>query len=423
MCLVQKKPVGWLTLLLTSFVGPGVLASEPFRVHPVSTSLIVHRVDYAAKSTPVIERIFKRFESERGVFGPGWCSNLDLFLRGPAEIESTKKDLPASVELRDCFRAESKEQNQRVFKRTHDAWVEARTGARILLKSDGRWQLTEAPHAIFRPDGRLESFQAVDGVRWFLRRDAKSQIDSVDSLKSKAAKFHRDSEGDIVSLSENGGPPLATYRHNVFLMAVKKANVTESYEYDGDDNIIKIALRDSSRSEKAWGISYRSVERVASIHHPGGCVSQWAFEKPIGETSGLAVASSRAKEVRNCPMSAKGPTTISSSRDVASLHTQRVLIQKLGPLGVGVEKAQVTLNADAMPVLFEIVSPSAKGEQPSVVRLEIEREPKSGSVVKIRGRNTFINFVQKPRNYEKNQLDLLDDYEAWMAAWGSHAGN
>lgn len=407
----------------------------PFKVHPSTASLIVHRVDTSFQKVPVIQRVYRRFETERGLFGPGWCSNLDLSLKGPAgtvlseavvsEVDPRKKELPSTLELRDCFRAESSDRLRRVFKRTLEAWVEPGSGSRILLKSDGRWQLTEAPHAIFRQDGRLESFQSSDGLRWYVRRDSKSKIDSVDNLRSKAAKIHRNADGDVVSISESGGATLATYRHSVFLASVKKNGVNESYEYDSDDNILKLTLSESGRDSRVWGFSYRTIERVSSVQHADGCVSQWAYEKPIGESSGLAVASTRARESKNCHATKQTATV----RDVASTtvrqnpkpsKVRQVLIRKPGPLGVGIEMAQVTLNSEDLPILFDIVGPDSTGKGQQVTRLEIEREAHSGTVVKISGRKTSISFVQKPRAYDKSQLDLLDDYETWMAAWGSH---
>jgi hypothetical protein len=119
-----------------------------FAVNPETANLIVDRTDYSVNSVPVITRKFRRLEKERGIFGPGWCSNLDLSLVG-ADAQN-----PKQIELHDCQRSPrahsiSISSVNRVYRRVLDAWVEESSASRILRKHDGRWELIEAPFSTF----------------------------------------------------------------------------------------------------------------------------------------------------------------------------------------------------------------------------------------------------------------------------------
>ena len=71
-----------------------VAANEIFQVEPETASLQIERIDFASNGAPVVVRSFSRKEKERGLFGAGWCSNIDVSLAG---VESGS---PKVIELR-----------------------------------------------------------------------------------------------------------------------------------------------------------------------------------------------------------------------------------------------------------------------------------------------------------------------------------
>lgn len=394
--------------------------SGVYRVHPEAAKLEIERIDYASQSIPVLVRTFRRLEKERGLFGPAWCSNLDLALLG---LEGAQ---PRQFELHDCQRGQS-----RIFRKVLDAWVEEGSGSRILRKPDGRWELTEVPFAIFRADGKLESFQTENRVRWYLRRDAAGNLEALDNLKQRPVKFHRNQVGDLDAILDASGKALVKYRLSTMLESTTSNGSTESFEYDADGNILKLTRSRTGDRAQLWRFSYTTAEWVSTIQHPDGCVSRWIFERSAGGADDNSIAAI-AKESKSCRVESAGssvPAPVTPIvRKVASApkgigangseglgaKSTGISLRKPGPLGVGDERAEVTLNHEGMPVLFEITDASGKRR-----RLVIEREDISGSVSAIRANGVEINMQKKPRQYSSRQLDLLDEYEAWMSALGS----
>jgi hypothetical protein len=77
-------------------IGATEAANEVFQVEPETAALQIERIDFAFQGQPVVVRSFSRKEKERGLFGTGWCSNIDVSLVG---VESRT---PKVIELRQC---------------------------------------------------------------------------------------------------------------------------------------------------------------------------------------------------------------------------------------------------------------------------------------------------------------------------------
>ncbi len=409
-----------LVSIIVSMTAQARLAESttPFAIEPETAKLMLDRVDYKNASVPVLERSFRRLQKERGVFGPGWCSNLDL------KLSETEDAQPKVIQLHNCMLLGKTAEPTRKFRKFLDAWVEPSSASRILRKPDGRWEQTEFPQAIFRRDGMLESFLTTDRMRWHVRRDGSSQLSGLDNLKGKSIQFRRNIAGDLDAILDGAtGATILKYRLTTMLESVQAGPLNEIYEYDGDGNVVKLTHARAKSETKFWRFAYTTAEWVSKVHWPDGCVSEWLFERSSRDT-GSFESLPVAKEAKNCrkeTLEAVKPVTLASvSRKLASsagrieTSASQVLLKKPGPLGIGEEKAQVTLNREGLPVLFEIVGPDQQ-----VRRLEIEREEFSGSTQKIRARGVEVSFQKKPRVYEAKQLELLDDYEAWMSAWGS----
>ena len=405
-------------LVILTSVSSYSAASEFFTIEPETAKLSLERNDYKIGSVAIVKRSFRRLQKDRGFFGPGWCSNLDLKL---SEVEEAQ---PKVIVLNDCMLLGKTAEPNRKFRKFLDAWVEESSASRILRKPDGRWEQTEFPQAIFRRDGQLESFLASDKVRWHLRRDGSSQLSGLDNLKGKSVKFRRNVAGDLDAILDGQSDgALIRYRLTTMLESAQVGQLNEAYEYDADGNLLRLLHSRAAKAPQVWRFAYTTSEWVSKVYWPDGCVSEWLFERSgRGDTD--FESQPVAKESKNCrkeTLEAVKPVTLDSvSRKLASApkkieaSPRQVLLKKPGPLGIGEEKAQVTMNRDGLPTLFEIVGPDQQ-----VRRLEIEREDFSGSTLKIRSRGVEVSFKKRPREYEAKQLELLDDYETWMSAWGS----
>jgi hypothetical protein len=302
--------------------------------------------------------------------------------------------------------------------------VEDSSSSRILKKADGRWELTESPHPIFRHDGKLDSFSTSANIRWHVRRDSSGRPEALDNLKNRPVKFRRNLSGDLDALLDSSGKVILRYELGLMLVKTYSKDVTENFEYDSDGNILRL-LRKESKDEmvRTWRFSYTNPEWLSAAQTPDGCTSLWLFDR----SGSVAVA----RESKNCqkpilnevlrPVLA-APSKPLVSRKIAAAppavapnggaKSIGVEIIKPGPMGLGIERASVSVNPEGLPVVFQI-------EGAIMRRLEIIREPGSGSVVLLRSGETEVNFRKKPREYETKQLELLDEYEEWMSAWGS----
>lgn len=396
---------------------PGDVSGDVFQVEPETAALLVERIDFSSHGHPVVVRSFARKEKERGIFGAGWCSNIDVSLIG---VES---GAPKVIELRQCGAAKV-----RSFHKLLDAWVEDSSSSRILKKADGRWELTEFPHPIFRHDGKLDSFatygSAAGPVRWHVRRDSSGRPEALDNLKTKLVKFRRNLAGDLDALLDSNGTVLVRYELGLMLVKTDSKQITENFEYDVDGNILRLLRRESRDNiVRSWRFSYTNQEWLSAAQTPDGCTSKWLFDR----SGSVAIA----REAKNCqkPMLNEAmrpvlaaPVKAAVSRQIAASPAAIVAdggakplaveLIKPGPMGLGKERASVSVDLDGQPVTFQIEGAIKR-------RLEIFREKGSGSVLLLRSGETEVNFRRKPRQYEPKQLELLDDYEEWMSAWGS----
>lgn len=388
-------------------------ATDIFKVDPETAALQIERVDFQLHGQPVIVRSFSRKEKEPGLFGNGWCSNIDVNLVG---VESGS---PKVIELRQCGGLKV-----RTFHKVLDAWVEDSSSSRILKKSDGRWELTESPHPIFRHDGKLDSFTTSASVRWHVRRDSSGRPEALDNFKLRPIKFRRNLAGDLDALLDSSGKVILRYELGLMLVKTDSKLVTENFEYDGAGNILRLLRRESSDDVvRIWRFSYTNPEWLSAAQTPDGCTSKWLFDR-----SGSVPI---ARESKNCekPMLNEAlrpvlaaPVKPNLVRNIAAspsaivpnggLKSTGVEVVKPGPMGLGRERAHVIVNSEGLPVVFQI-------EGAAMRRIEIVREQGSGSVVLLRSGEAEVSFRKKPRQYESKQLELLDEYEEWMSAWGS----
>jgi hypothetical protein len=428
-----------LSLAILSLVTPALSEESVFRVDPETAKLEIERVEFRQQGEPILVRRFARAEKERGLFGPGWCSNIDKILVG---VDSGN---PKVLELRECG-----QKRARTFHKILDAWVEDTSSSRILRKSDGRWELTEAPYPTFRFDGRLDSFQAGQH-RWHVRRDSNGRPEALDNLRTRPVKFRRNVSGDLDAILDSKGHRLVRFDLGINLESAEFGGIRESYEYDADGNILRLLRVESrngavksDRPVQVWRFSYTNPEWLASAQDPQGCLSRWIFERSGGvsvaresRTCSQANSGSAPVPVAAAPASA-GKQIVNKDASISKAATSRELaalpvavapnpvkpdggkgstatdieILKPGPMGIGKERAKVSVNADGLPVAFQV-------EGPSVRRLEIVREAGSGSALLLRSSGVEVSFRNRPREYSSKQLELLDEYEEWMAAWGN----
>ncbi|MBN8539326.1 MAG: hypothetical protein J0L82_02985 [Deltaproteobacteria bacterium] len=387
--------------------------NEVFEVEPETAALQIERIDFASQGQPVVVRSFSRNEKEPGLFGTGWCSNIDVNLIG---VESGS---PKVIELRQCGALKP-----RTFHKVLDAWVEDSSSSRILKKADGRWELTESPHPIFRHDGKLDSFSTSANVRWHVRRDSSGRPEALDNLKNRPVKFRRNLSGDLDAMLDSTGKVILRYELGLMLVKTDSKDVTENFEYDSDGNILRL-LRKESKDDRirTWRFSYTNPEWLSAVQWPDGCTSAWLFDrsgsvavareskncqKPMLNEALRPVLAAPAKPVVNRQITAS-PAAVAPNGGTKSIGIE---IIKPGPMGLGKERASVSVNPDGLPVDFRIEGSITR-------RLEIIREAGSGSVLLLRSGETEVNFRKKPRQYEPKQLELLDEYEEWMSAWGA----
>lgn len=428
------------TLASAANPAPGV-DSVPFTVNSETAALQISRSDFVA-GEDVLVRSFHRSEKDRGLFGAGWCSNIDLRLNG---IEGSLREASSTLELKVCG-----VEKPRVFHKVSDAWVEDGLPSRILRKPDGRWELTEYPFPIFSQDGKLESFTVPDQTRWYVRRDSTGRAEALDSMSSsakrgRAVQIRRNLSGDVESLA-TGGKILVKYSFGSVLESLEsvirydsnqKPIREERYEYDGNGNIVRLIIRENG-AVRLWKLSYANPGWLSMAQGPDGCTRKWIFErldsseKPTvsetkvcqsleaqksAELAGAVAVKSGKPEAAKAKVSsnATGSLAVQVNGSDSAVRT----VRKKGPMGLGTETAQVTLNDSGQPIVFEIVGTDSKKR-----RLEIQREPKTNSVIaviwsqKSKPSNPLVIPIRdKPRSYTNKQLDGLDDYESWMGAW------
>ncbi len=387
--------------------------AEIFQVSSESARLQFDRIDFSSQGQPVLQRSFARKEKERGLFGPGWCSNIDVALAG---VESAS---PKVIEMHKCGA-----EKLRTFHRVLEAWVEDSSSSRILKKADGRWELTEAPHMIFRHDGKLESFSTANQVRWYIRRDADGRPEALDNLKSRPARFRRNLAGDLDAILDSSGRPVVRYELGIMLQKTESKAAIENFEYEADGNVLRLLRRGAQDDRvRIWRFSYTNPEWLSAAQTPDGCNLKWLFdrsgpvavaresrncEKPVLNDKIRPVSAAKVKPMISRQIAAS-PTALVANGGTASSDVEVI---KPGPMGLGKERASVRLDPEGLPVVFHI-------EGAARHRLEIVREKGSGSAVLIRAGGTEVNFRKKPRQYDSKQLELLDEYEEWMSAWGS----
>lgn len=421
-----------LSLAVSGIVSPVWAEDAVFRVDPETAKLEIERVEFRQQGEPVLVRRFERTEKERGLFGPGWCSNIDKILVG---VDSGN---PKVLELRECGQKKA-----RTFHKILDAWVEDTSSSRILRKSDGRWELTEAPYPTFRFDGRLDSFQ-VGQHRWYVRRDTNGRPEALDNLKTRPMKFRRNVSGDLDAILDSKGQRLVRYELGINLESAEFGGVREAYEYDADGNILRLLRLESRDGKKSadkpvqvWRFSYTNPEWLASAQDPDGCVSRWIFERNGQTTVAREARSCNKASLSSAPVpvssvqiakkpilskptvprylaaipSSLPPAPVKANGGKGGASAPEVEILKPGPMGIGKERAKVTVNPGGLPITFEIEGASPR-------RLEILREEGSGSAILVRSSGVEVPFRNRPREYSAKQLELLDEYEEWMAAWG-----
>ncbi|MDX9732011.1 MAG: hypothetical protein RBT63_09590 [Bdellovibrionales bacterium] len=275
--MINKRLV---TLLLPSlFLMAGEFGyTQVYVVPPQTAQLRLDRIDYVSKSdgVPVLIRSFHRTEPERGIFGTGWCSNLDVRLLGVGERQ------PSTLEIKTCGI-----QKKRTFRKILEAWVEDSSPSRILRAQDGRWEMTEAPYMIFRQDGMLDSFVTDDDVRWYVRRDAKGRPEALDNLKQRPAKFRRNYAGDLEAILDANGKPFVKYGLGAVLTSVEIAGVLETYEYDANGSVSKLTRKPKGGKPSVWNFSYKSDGQLSLARDPDGCTTRWTFEQTQDEWSVL----------------------------------------------------------------------------------------------------------------------------------------
>lgn len=326
------------------------------------------------------------------LFGPAWCSNLDLKLQ-LQDLNAQK--VPARIDHMECGMG-----RVRVFRQRLGAWVEEVSPARILKKSSGGYHFTEAPYPHFDRSGRLESFETTDKRRWEIQRDRVGRIIALRQAGKLIFRFARDADGRLLSLHDADGVARASYAQETYMRAATRGDRWENYDFDNHDRLV--GLREEGE-KLGYRFDYTGY-RVQTFSSPDRCRTRVIYE-PEGLRSNRECIQIQTPTLPIRAMATPRPMATPSPIDVRKFKRQDAF-------GAGEEVAEITFDDEGRPLRIEITDSMKK-----VRVLVIERDTTGAgrSLTETSGgKQVRVLFDRAQSGLEVERDRLLEEYEKWI---------
>jgi len=340
----------------------------------------------------LLERRHDPKASNDTLFGPAWCSNLDLKLQ-LHDLNSQK--LPQRIDLVECGLG-----RVRVFRQRLGAWVEEVSPARILKKSSGGYQFTEPPYPHFDRSGRLESFETTDKRRWEVQRDRVGRILAMRQAGKMIFRFARDADGRLLSVHDADGVARASYAQETYLRAATRGERWENFDFDQHDRLV--GLREEGE-KLGYRFDYTGY-RVQSFSSPDRCRTRVIYE-PEGLKSNRECLQIQTPTLPAQALATPRPLATPPPIDVRKFKRQDAF-------GAGEESVEVTFDNEGRPLRMEITDSMKR-----VRILVIDRDSTGAgrSLTETSGSKQIrVLFDRAQVGLEIERDRLLEEYEKWI---------
>jgi len=375
-----------------------VLPEKPQGTKRESGSLELVRHDFSVPlpgpiaRAVLLERRHDPKAAPDSLFGPAWCSNLDLKLQ-LHDLNSQK--IPARIDHVECGMG-----RVRVFRQRMGAWVEEVSPARILKKSGGGYQLTEAPYPHFDRSGRLESFETTDKRRWEIQRDRVGRILALRQAGKMIFRFARDADGRLLSLHDADGVARASYAQETYLRAATRGDRWENYDFDNHDRLV--GLREEGE-KLGYRFDYTGY-RVQTFSSPDRCRTRVIYE-PEGLRSNRECIQIQTPALPIRAMATPRPLATPAPIDVRKFKRQDAF-------GAGEEVAEITFDDEGRPLRIEITDSMKKQR---VLVIERDSTGAGRSLTELSGtKQVRVLFDRAQSGLEVERDRLLEEYEKWI---------
>lgn len=210
---------------------------------------------------PKLLRTYNSRAMQNGLFGFGWCSDLDLKLHvSQNKIEFLDCRWPTPIRFQSTDRPG-------VFISEHPSWTLTLSGQAIRLKSAFGETLK------FTLQGRFEERDDADGSSLSVRRDKAGNITTLEiSQNGRTTRVQvliNHALGKVMTLKVGGRPPIRFTYNGLNLVKVQShPKKALRYSYDDTANLIKIEYPDGTFDRMDYD---KGKDRIARIRDRKGC--------------------------------------------------------------------------------------------------------------------------------------------------------
>lgn len=255
-------------------------------------------------STLRLERVYHSRSLQKGLFGFGWCTDLD------SRIELTSE---GELYLWDCHRAgparflpNSRPTGRGIAEAGLAFTSEELPDDRILYTRNVFERKNSGRQQTFDGQGRLSEFIDESGGKWSLRRDADGKILSLQGAR-ESLLVEMDPLGEFIRRLEGPSKSRLEYLYDGDRLREVTSPLPKKFEYDPGGNLTRI-LEDGRPSVK---IRYDvDADRVVSLRRDD-CVQNLTWKKagPSTRVELTKQCPGRAPKRRAVELSARGAVT------------------------------------------------------------------------------------------------------------------
>lgn len=227
-------------------------------------------------STLKLERIYHSRSLQKGVFGFGWCSDLDTKLELTAEGE---------IYLYDCHRAGP----ARFLPSGLEFTSKELPNEKILYSRDVFERTSSGRRQAFDGQGRLVELMDAGGQSWKLKRTPAGQIEGLQSAK-ESLFVEMDPLSELVKRIEGPKRLQINYLYDGDQLRAVAAATKKNFDYDDTGNLTKITENDKTTFAARYAAD---DDRVQAFLDDKKCVENLVWKK-LGDRT-------RVEMTKRCP--------------------------------------------------------------------------------------------------------------------------